>query len=164
LECLAPGYRVGWAAAGRYTTLVQRLKMMNTLATSLPPQLAIADYLAAGGYDRHLRGLREALSRHRQRALRLIERHFRAGTRVTRPEGGYFLWVELPESVDTLALHREALTLHGLSTAPGVLFSADQRFTHHLRLNVSAADDGNQRFDDALRLLGRLAADPASAR
>lgn len=158
-KCLAPGYRVGWAAAGRYTALVQRLKMMSTLATSLPPQLAIADYLVAGGYDRHLRGLREALSRQRQRALRLIERHFPPGTRVTRPEGGYFLWVELPQSVDALALHREALTRHAISTAPGVLFSADRRFTHHMRLNVSAADDGSLRFDDAFRVLGRLAAE-----
>jgi DNA-binding transcriptional MocR family regulator len=156
-KCLAPGYRVGWAAAGRYTPDVQRLKMMSSLATSLPPQLAIAEYLAAGGYDRHLRSLREALSRQRQHALRLIERHFPAGSRVTRPQGGYFLWVELPAAIDALALHREALRRHRISTAPGVLFSADRRFTHHLRLNVSPAEDDSERFDDALRVLGRLA-------
>ncbi len=156
-KCLAPGYRVGWAAAGSHAQTVKRLKMMSTLATSLPPQLAIAEYLATGGYDRHLRNLREALSRQRQRTLRLIERHFPAGTRVTRPEGGYFLWLELPSTVDALALHREALAHHQISTAPGVLFSADRRFVHHLRLNVSAPSGDGNRFDEAVRILGRLA-------
>ncbi len=49
-KCLAPGYRVGWAAAGRFSAAVQRLKMMTSLATAIPPQLAIVDYLNQGGY------------------------------------------------------------------------------------------------------------------
>lgn len=153
-KCLAPGYRVGWAAAGRFAPAVQRLKMMSSLATALPPQLAIADYLAQGGYDRHLRQLRAALAAEQQRARRLIERHFPAGTRVTRPAGGYFLWLELPAAVDALALHHQAMA-RGISTAPGVLFSADRRFVHHLRLNVG--HPGDARVDDALRQLGEMA-------
>lgn len=153
-KCLAPGYRVGWAAAGRYAPQVERLKMMTSLATAIPPQLALADYLAQGGYDRHLRRLREALAAQRTHALKLVERHFPAGTRVTRPEGGYFLWLELPPQVDALALHQRARAA-SISTAPGVLFSADHRFTHHLRLNVG--HPGDARFDDAIRTLGRLA-------
>jgi DNA-binding transcriptional MocR family regulator len=153
-KCLAPGYRVGWAAAGRFAPAVERLKMMSSLATALPPQLALAAYLAQGGYDRHLRGLREALAAQQQRALRLVERHFPTGTRVTRPLGGYFLWLELPPTVDALALHHRARE-SGISTAPGVLFSADRRFTHHLRLNVG--HPGDSRFDGALRRLGELA-------
>ncbi len=159
-KCLAPGYRVGWAAAGRFAPAVQRLKMMSSLATALPPQVAIADYLAQGGYDRHLRQLRAALAAEQQRARRLIERHFPAGTRVTRPAGGYFLWLELPTAVDALALHHQAMAL-GISTAPGVLFSADRRFVHHLRLNVG--HPGDPRVDDALRRVGELASQAASA-
>lgn len=159
-KCLAPGYRVGWAAAGRFAPTVQRLKMMSSLATALPPQLAIADYLAQGGYDRHLRQLRAALAAEQQRARRLIERHFPAGTRVTRPAGGYFLWLELPAAVDALALHHLAMA-QGISTAPGVLFSADRRFVHHLRLNVG--HPGDSRVDDALRRVGELASLAASA-
>jgi DNA-binding transcriptional MocR family regulator len=153
-KCLAPGYRVGWAAAGRFAPAVERLKMMSSLATALPPQLAVADYLAQGGYDRHLRRLREALATQQQHALRLVERHFPSGTRVTRPLGGYFLWLELPPQVDALALHHRAMA-ESISTAPGVLFSADRRFTHHLRLNVG--HPGDARFDGALRRLGELA-------
>ena len=85
-----------------------------------------------------------------------MERHFPAGTRVTRPEGGYFLWLELPPEVDALALHQRARAC-AISTAPGVLFSADHRFTHHLRLNVG--HPGDARFDGAIKLLGKLAVD-----
>jgi DNA-binding transcriptional MocR family regulator len=154
-KCLSPGYRVGWAAAGRFARDVQRLKMMSSLATSLPAQLAIADYLAQGGYDRHLRRLREALAGEQQRVRRLVLRHFPARTRVTQPRGGYFLWLELPPAIDALELHHRAMAL-GISTAPGVLFSADRRFTHHLRLNVGHPGDG--RIDGAIRTLGDLAA------
>jgi DNA-binding transcriptional MocR family regulator len=153
-KCLAPGYRVGWAAAGRFARTVQRLKMMSSLATAVPPQLAIADYLAQGGFDRHLRQLRSVLDQEQQRVRRLIERHFPAGTRVTRPAGGYFLWLELPPAVDAMTLHQQALSL-GISTAPGLLFSADRRFVHHLRLN--AGHPGDARIDPALRRLGELA-------
>ena len=160
-KCLAPGYRVGWAAAGRYAPQVERLKMMTSLATAIPPQLAVADYLAQGGYDRHLRRLREALATQRHHALALVERHFPVGTRVTRPEGGYFLWLELPPTVDALALHQRASAC-AISTAPGVLFSADHRFTHHLRLNVG--HPGDARFDGAIQTLGQLAGNWVASR
>ncbi|MDO5290158.1 MAG: PLP-dependent aminotransferase family protein [Pseudomonadota bacterium] len=153
-KSLAPGYRVGWAAAGRFAPKVLRLKTMASLATALPPQLALAEYLAQGGYDRHLRGLRQALSAQREHAQRLMARHFPAGTRVTRPQGGYFLWLELPPEVDTLTLYQRALA-EGISTAPGLLFSADGRFTHHLRLNVG--HPGDTRFDRAVQRVGELA-------
>lgn len=153
-KCLAPGYRVGWAMAGRFTRQVLKLKAMSSLATSLPAQRAIAEYLHQGGYDRHLRGLREALAGQMQRTRRQVVRWFPAGTRVTQPEGGYFLWLELPPDVDALALHHAARTL-GISTAPGVLFSAAPPLTHHLRLNTG--HPGDVRVDAALRTLGELA-------
>lgn len=154
-KCLSPGYRVGWAAAGRFSRDVQRLKMMSSLSTSLPPQCAIADYLAQGGYDRHLRRLRGALAAEQQRVRRLVLRYFPARTRVTQPRGGYFLWLELPPTVDALALHHRAMAM-GISTAPGVLFSADRRFTQHMRLN--AGHPGDPRVDAAVRSLGEIAA------
>jgi len=143
-KCLAPGYRVGWAAAGRFSSDVERLKMMSSLATSVPAQVAISDYLAEGTYDRHLRQLRRSLSSHQGEALALIQRHFPVGTRVTRPDGGYFLWVELPTGCDALDLYRTAAA-QSISIAPGVLFSADRRFTHHVRLNIGHPFDERMR-------------------
>lgn len=153
-KCLAPGYRVGWTAAGRFAQKVQRLKLMTSLATAVPTQEALSDYLQHGGYDRHLRQLRQTLADSQARALRGIAKHFPTGTRVTRPEGGYFLWVELPQQVDALKLHRLASS-QNISLAPGHLFSADQRFAHCLRLNYGQA--GDARFDDAIRTIGQLA-------
>jgi DNA-binding transcriptional MocR family regulator len=127
---------------------------MKTLATAVPPQEALCDYLQQGGFDRHLRQLRQALADSQASALRAIAKHFPQGTRVTRPEGGYFLWVELPAQVDALKLHRLALS-QNISLAPGHLFSADRRFAHCVRLNYGQC--GDERFDDALRTLGQLA-------
>lgn len=153
-KCLAPGYRVGWAAAGRFRAQVQRLKMMSTLATSLPPQLAVAEYLAQGHLERHLTRLRLALAQQQARAQQSVQAHFPPGTRMTQPAGGYFLWLELPAQVDAHVLHQQAMA-ERISTAPGVLFSADARFKHHLRLNVGHPSD--QRFEPALQRLGALA-------
>jgi DNA-binding transcriptional MocR family regulator len=151
-KCLAPGYRVGWTLAGRYSHAAHKLKMMSSLATAVPSQLAVAEYLEEGGYDRHLRQLRKTLADSLGRLRQMVLSHFPKGTRVSRPAGGYFLWVQLPDGVDTLALHREALA-HGISIAPGALFSADQRFRSALRLNGGHPQD--PRIEEAVRWLGR---------
>ncbi|GAB2454718.1 GntR family transcriptional regulator MpaR [Comamonas humi] len=152
---LAPGYRLGWTAAGRFARAVERLKLSSTLSVAVPSQLAVLRYLEAGGFDKHLRQLRATLARQQEEALRCMARHFPPEVRVTRPQGGYFLWVELPPQVDALELHRLALS-QNISVAPGPLFSADQRFRHHLRLNY-----GHPRFEQlepALKTLGHLVA------
>ena len=152
-KSLAPGYRVGWAAAGRYAQDVARRKLMGSLAAAIPSQEGLAEYLRHGGYDRHLRQLRRALAGHQALALRSIEKHFPSGTRTTRPEGGYFLWVELPPSVDALQVHRLALA-QDISVAPGHLFSADRRFRNFLRINHGHPDD--RRTAQAIRTLGQI--------
>lgn len=135
---LAPGYRVGWACAGRWTRAIERLKVMSSLSASVPPQAAISDYLAQGGFDLHLRRLRKTLALQRDVMLDAIAESFPPGTRVTRPQGGYFLWLELAPHIDAIELMRQALTA-GVSLMPGPLFSADQRFAHCIRLNFGAA-------------------------
>jgi DNA-binding transcriptional MocR family regulator len=154
-KCLAPGYRVGWAAPGRYARDVARLKLTTTLSASVPAQAALAEYLAHGGYDKHLRQLRHALSVQQSAMLQAVARHFPRGTRATRPEGGYFLWIELPGQVDALTLHRRALPL-GISVAPGPMFSAHRGFAHCLRLNYGHPWDA--RAETAMASLGRLIA------
>ena len=154
-KCLAPGYRVGWAVPGRFTQEVARLKLTTTLSASAPAQAALADYLAKGGYDKHLRQLRHALSVQQSAMSQAVVRHFPKGTKATRPHGGYFLWIELPGSVDTLEVHRQALSL-GISVAPGPMFSAHRGFANCLRLNYGHPWDA--RAEAALMTLGRLIA------
>lgn len=133
-KTLAPGWRVGWVAAGRFAPALRRAKLSQSLSGSWPAQAAIAHYLEGGDYERHLRALRRALAA-QQRLLRAaVLQHFPSGTHVTQPQGGYFLWVELPAGHDSLALQRAALQ-EGISLAPGPLFSAEGGFGHCLRLN-----------------------------
>src|SRR5690606_32812034 len=110
-------YRIGWVLPGRFGERIERMKLMTTLSASVPAQAAIADYLQHGGFDRHLRKLRRTLQQQQAALLQAIAAHFPAGTKVTRPSGGYLLWVELPEQVDALTLHRLALA-QGISLAP----------------------------------------------
>jgi DNA-binding transcriptional MocR family regulator len=160
-KCLAPGYRVGWVAAGRFAPQIERLKLMTTLSAAIPSQEAIAEYLQYGSYDRHLRQLREALATQLATTLRAVAKHFPKATRVTRPEGGYFLWLELPPAVDALRLHRLALS-HSISIAPGHVFSPDHRFVHCVRLNYGHPKDA--RMEVALKTVGQLASSLASDR
>ena len=152
-KCLAPGYRVGWVAAGRYAERIARLKLMTTLSPSVPAQAALADYLQHGGYDRHLRRLRHALEVQQGAMLASAARHFPAGTRVTQPTGGYFLWFEFPERVDSLLLFQLALA-QGISLAPGPIFSASQGFGHCARLNHG--HPWSAAHERAMGVLGRI--------
>jgi DNA-binding transcriptional MocR family regulator len=151
---LAPGYRIGWVCGGRYGTLINRLKLMTTISPSVPAQIAIADYLTSGGYDRHLRKLRQGLQTQQTQMLNAIATHFPKETRVTQPNGGYFLWVELPEAVDSLKLFSMALS-QGISIAPGPIFSATRHFQNCIRLNYG--HPWSSRMEIAIATLGKLA-------
>ncbi len=152
-KCLAPGYRVGWAAPGRYSEAVTRLKLGLTLSTSLPAQLALEDYLAEADYDRHLKAMRRSLCEGRDALLHALQSLVPIQSAVTRPDGGYFLWLELPPEVSALELHRRALE-RGISIAPGDIFSVQADFSHALRLNYGHPED--RRINRALKTLGEL--------
>ena len=153
-KCLAPGYRVGWVAGGRFAPRLQRLKLMSSLSGSIPAQEAVAEYLQDGGYERHLRGLRQALRKQQAAMVAAITRFFPPGTRLTRPEGGYFLWLELPPAVQALDLYARALD-QGISVAPGPMFSARGGHAQGLRLN--SGHPWSAALEQALETLGGLA-------
>ena len=152
-KSLAPGYRIGWVAAGRFAQKIERLKLMTSLCASMPAQAAIADYLKHGGYDRHLRKLRYALEGQQANMLAAIARHFPAQTRVSQPSGGYFLWLELPEQMDALKLFHMALA-QGISIAPGPIFSPTRRFGNCIRLNYGSP--WHEDAERAMETLGRI--------
>lgn len=152
-KCLAPGYRVGWVAAGRHAQAVQRHTLMTTLSASLPAQTALIHYLEEGGYDRHLRRLRHALHARMAAAQETIAASFPPGTRWSQPRGGYFVWVELPAPLEAMALQSAAREA-GIGLAPGQLFSPDRRHARAVRLNCGHAP---ALVLPALRTLGALA-------
>ncbi|KGQ18776.1 Transcriptional regulator, GntR family [Lysobacter dokdonensis DS-58] len=153
-KTLAPGYRVGWVSPGRFLREVTYQKLTTSLATALPVQLGIARYLERGSHEKHLRELRLTLRKNRDDYIDAMSRHFPSGTKVSRPAGGYFLWVEMPEDVDTIALHRTAMDA-GISLAPGVMFSASRGFGASVRINYG--HPLTTRVDAALQTVGRAA-------
>ncbi len=153
-KTIAPGYRVGWVAPGRFQGQVERLKVLTNVSTSMPTQMAIAEFLSNGGYDHHLRKIRKVFRHQTSLMAKAVERYFPEGTRVTRPSGGFVLWVQMPEQVDSLKLYEEALHA-GITIAPGPIFSAKQKFRNYARLN---AGYWSATIERAVATLGRLAA------
>jgi DNA-binding transcriptional MocR family regulator len=153
-KTLAPGMRVGWVLAGRWTAEVLRTKCFSSIATATLPQLAIADYLARHDFDRALRRLQRELAANTQRYRAAIAQHWPVGTCVSEPAGGMALWVELPDEIEGQALFAAALA-RGIGTLPGHLFSSRGDHRHHLRLSCGLPWD--QQVEGALRTLGQLA-------
>ncbi len=139
-KAFSPAPCIGWLAAGRHTETALLHKLMNTLSTSIPNQMAVASYLRDSRPDRRLARLRDTLASNRARLADTVRRQFPAGSEVNTPAGGFFLWVTLPPECDTLAHYPKALAA-GVSFVPGALFSPSGRFGHCLRLNAGFALD-----------------------
>ncbi len=135
-KTIAPGYRVGWVVAGKWHTQIERLKHSFTISAPSLPQLVIADFLTNGGYDQYLRRARKAYAATVGRMSEAITRYFPEETRVTRPVGGYVLWVQLPEKADSVELYARALEKN-IFISPGVLFSTDDGYRRYIRLSAS---------------------------
>lgn len=153
-KTLSAGLRLGWVLPGRYKDQVTYQKYVLNLAAPTLEQLAVADFLARGGYDRYLRQVRGQYQRHVAQVSRAVARFFPAGTKLTRPTGGFVLWVELPRGADSMELHRRAMDQR-ISVAPGPMFSASQKYRNFIRLNC--AQRWNEQLEQAILSLGRLA-------
>ena len=152
-KTLAPGYRVGWIAAGRFQEAIERRKFAHVVASPTPTQMAIAELLGEGGYDRHLRRLRRALALQSERYRDAIAEAFPPGTRISRPQGGFVLWVELAPSSDGVDIQQRAIE-RGIAVAPGSIFSARRRFGNCLR--ISTGHPWSPRIERAIATLGAL--------
>lgn len=158
---LAPGMRLGWIAAGRWTARVAMLKFSQSRPNGVLAQLAVADFMGSGAFARHLRRLRDQLRIQREWMAEAIAGGFPAGTRLSTPAGGMHLWVELPAGIDSETLFELALR-QGIHVAPGVMFSNSNRFDHFLRVNCGAPRSAL--LEDALRRLAAVTNGLAAAR
>lgn len=152
-KCLSPALRIGYVAAGRYRKAVALQKTITSGGTNPITQVVLAEYLESGAFDRHLRGLRRAYRQQVEAMQAAVARYFPPATRIAQPQAGYVLWVELPENIDTTALHAQALR-DMLSYVPGELFSASGMFRNCLRLNCG--NPHTPEIDEAVRRLGVL--------
>ena len=152
-KTLAPGYRIGWCASGRFTEQLQRQLLSRSLAVNAPLQLALADFVNCGQYRRHLNRLRVHLATQVDALYQSVSRHFSKDCRCSRPAGGYALWLQLPEAVDAFGIYQKALE-KGINIVPGVVFSADQKYQNCLRLN--AGNPWNEELDQGVKILAEL--------
>jgi len=153
-KTLSPGLKVGWIVPGRWRDALRMLKFVASGGQNELVELAVAELVESGGYERSLRSLRRRFESQVDAARGIIAEAFPRGTRVTRPSGGYILWLELPKSCDTVALF-EALVERGITIGPGPMFSATQRYRNCMRVSLGSV--WTPRHEQALREVGRLA-------
>ena len=152
-KSLAPGFRIGWTIPGRFKEKVISLKRMHTVSTNTLTQAAVADFLSNGRFELHLRHLRKALHTQSLRYLQAISEYFPEDIRVTRPQGGFTLWIEMNDKLNAYKLHKRALK-HHIGIAPGQIFSSQGRFENCFR--ISYGEPWNEQIGQGLHTLGRL--------
>ena len=153
-KALMPDLRLGWLLAGRYREKVKRFKFNNNIATSQLMQHALGLFLESGGYDRHLRKLRNSLRKQASDMAQSIARHFPDNTRISSPKGGLSLWVELPNNVDSLELFHLAEE-NNIALMPGTLCSGTGQYDHCIRL--SYGHPWSDQLEKGMARLGKLA-------
>ncbi|PKF77530.1 GntR family transcriptional regulator [Vibrio sp. vnigr-6D03] len=135
-KSLSPGFRIGWVVAGDRALSIQRLQHLSTLSTSIPIQLALSHYLTFYNYDNHLKKLRKILNERKKAYIKSLTESLPKSAKVVASDGGYFVWVELEQKVNVETMYEAALKAN-ISIAPGIIFSSDKLFCHHLRINTS---------------------------
>ena len=151
-KSLCPGYRVGWVVPGRYKQTVDWLKYTTSLASATLPEYAIAEFMAGGSYGPYLRRIRREYSRRVGAMSQAVQRYFPEECKLTRPTGGFVLWVQLPETVDSLVLYKRALEA-GIAITPGHLFSAAEHYHNFIRLNAA---NWSEAAEGAIERLGEF--------
>lgn len=151
-KTLTPGLRIGWVAPGLYTENALHMKYVSTAATSTLPQLAVAEFMSHGGYEKHVKHMRMHYRTGRDQFLDWVDRYFPGEARVSYPQGSFMLWIELPDFVDSLALN-ERLRPQKIQIGSGFLFSASGKYRNCIRLNYGVTLD--ERTERAVQIVGQ---------
>lgn len=154
-KSLSPGLRIGWAIPSRWLRQVTHLKVSNSMAGATLPALTAARYLEIGIFDRHLRQMRRYYKEQRDYFLHLATLHLPKEIRLTHPEGGYVIWLELDKKIDSMKLYEQALK-ENVCIAPGPLFSVSGQYKNFIRINYGKAT--KEQLEQAMIILGRLIA------
>ncbi len=152
-KSLAPGYRIGWAFPGKFIDQVRQIKRINNISSPTLTQAAMAHFLQNGRYEYHLKGLRKALYTQCLRYMQAIVQYFPEDTKVSRPHGGFVLWIQLNKKINGFKLRNEAIK-HYISVTPGKIFSASCNYSNCIRISFGKPWDDNA--DYGLMMLGKL--------
>lgn len=149
-KTLGAGFRVGWVYAGKYSENIQHIQLMSTLSVNSFIQNALVEYLSHRHYEKHLKTLRSTLQRLKKQYFNYLNTHLPTQCTVDYYPSGYFLWIELPEYLDSTLIYQRLLEKK-ISVAPNILFNATMQNKNHIRINCSF--EINTRIQTALEHL-----------
>ena len=153
-KVFAPGLRLGWILGPQEVLdQIQVCKQSLDLCPPVFDQYLAAEFLGSGELDRNLLKTKELYRQRRDLMLGLLKKYMPEGVTWTRPEGGLFLFVTLPEKVDTVKMYESALT-EGVAYVAGSFFFADGSHRNTMRLNFSYIDI--ERMEPGIRLLSEV--------
>ncbi|MBP2311934.1 PLP-dependent aminotransferase family protein [Azospirillum soli] len=153
-KTMVPAFRVGWINGP--AEVINRLVLMKQagdLHTSTINQVILHDVVSEI-FDAHIRRLRVAYKERRDAMLSALEEFAPEGVTWTKPQGGMFVWIELPEGTDGVALLERAIREANVAFVPGSAFHADRSGKNTLRLSFSATNP--QRIREGIRRLTGL--------
>lgn len=153
-KIFAPGFRLGWIIAPE--PLLEQIYICKQALDLCPPvfdQYMAAEFLSSGALDRNLRKSVDEYRRRRDLMVSLLVKYMPEGVRWTYPEGGLFLWLTLPEGVDTVAMYDEALSA-GVAYVAGSFFYVDGSHRNTMRLNFSFVDES--KMENGISLLSSI--------
>ncbi|MDR0488713.1 MAG: PLP-dependent aminotransferase family protein [Propionibacteriaceae bacterium] len=161
-KTFAPGFRVGWVLAP--PAVLKKLVLAQESATLCPPvfsQFAISEYLANWDWQGQVEAFRSMYRERRDAMLRGLDDHMPAGATWTRPKGGFFVWLTLPEGFDSDQLSARA-TSHRVAYVPGTAFYADGLGSRNMRLSYCFPTP--ERIYEGTRRLGEAIAEEIELR
>lgn len=152
-KTLAPGFRVGWVAPGKFKEKIIRQKLVQTVSGPSLFSDVITDFLAHGRYDHHLRMFRKKLYANYLQIQKAVTEYFPDNTKISEPKGGFMLWLELDKRICTEDLYDVAFE-QKINFAPGRMFSQHNQYQNCMRLNYAL--EWTDRVESDLEKLGKM--------
>ncbi|NIP44680.1 MAG: PLP-dependent aminotransferase family protein [candidate division Zixibacteria bacterium] len=142
-KIISPGIRVGWVAACReVTAMLEKVKQSTDLHSTTFCQYLVYEYIMAGHLDSHIELIKEAYSKRRDVMINTMANEFPQEVKFTRPEGGLFLWITLPEGISATEVFDKAVDA-GVACVPGLPFYPHGDNDQSFRVNFCHASEDN---------------------
>lgn len=134
-KTLGPGLRVGWIfSSSKNVNELIPLKLATTYSASAHTERAVELFLKNKSYSRHLRKINSVLAKNISTVSKILEKNLPSSVHISRPKGGFSLWLNLGEQIDSFVLYKKLMS-ENIAISPGFIFSRQSKYQHHIRIN-----------------------------